>query len=404
MTDSATQVYFDHNATTAVDEAAVAAMLPYFQGNYGNPSSSHAYGLRAHRAIEKAREQVALAVGATPSQVIFTSGGSEANNLFIRGVADSITPATLLVSAVEHPCVLRPSQALAWRTSEKWQLHELAVKETGDVDANAAIAALSRIKPAMVSMMLANNETGVIQPVAAVAEAAAALGIWIHTDAVQAFAKIPVNFAELGVHAMTVSSHKIYGPKGVAALIIDQGLPLKPLIYGGGHENGLRSGTENVPAIVGFGVACELAASRMTKLATHTRILRDQMEQGLLSMEAIIFGEGAQRLPNTTYFALPDIEGDTLAVQLNKAGFAVASGAACSSATPGKSHVLESMQIDPMLARCAVRISFGITNTSQQVTDFLSSIKQIVDQLKRLSAIFGAESTQTITPDQSLTR
>lgn len=390
MTDSTMQVYFDHNATTAVDETVMAAMLPYFQENYGNASSSHSYGLRAHRAIEHAREQVASAVGAMPSQVIFTSGGSEANNLFIRGVADSINPATLLVSAIEHPCVRRPAQALAWKNSQKWQLDELAVRETGGVDADAAITALSKIRPAMVSMMLANNETGVIQPVAAVAEAAAALGIWMHTDAIQAFAKMPVNFAELGVHAMTLSSHKIYGPKGAAALVIDQRLPIKPLIYGGGHENGLRSGTENVPAIVGFGVACELAVSRMAKLAAHTRSLRDQMENGLHEVGAIIFGGEVQRLPNTCYFALPDIEGDTLVVQLDKAGFAVASGAACSSATPGKSQVLEAMQVDPMLARCAVRISFGIANTSQQVTDFLSAIKKIADQLKHLNVMFGA--------------
>lgn len=390
MTDSTLPIYFDHNATTAVDEAVMAAMLPFFRENYGNASSGHAYGLRARRAIEHARGQVALAVDVTPSQVIFTSGGSEANNLFIRGVADSLKPTTLIISAVEHPCIRRPAQALACRNSEKWQLHELAVGETGEVDADNAIVALSQIKPAMVSIMLANNETGVMQPVAAIAEAATAQGAWMHTDAVQAFAKTPVNFAELGIHAMTLSSHKIYGPKGAAALIIDQRLPIHPLIYGGGHENGLRSGTENVPAIVGFGVACELATSRMAELATHTRNLRDQLESGLLAMGATIFGEQAQRLPNTCYFALPDIEGDTLVVQLNKAGFAVASGAACSSATPGKSHVLEAMQVDPMLARCAVRVSFGVTNTREQVTDFLAAIKRITDQLKRLSVMLGA--------------
>ncbi len=390
MTDSTMPVYLDHNATTAVDETVMVAMLPFFRENFGNASSSHAYGLRARRAIEHAREQVALAVSAAPSQVIFTSGGSESNNLFIRGVADSIKSTTLLVSAVEHPCVRHPAQALTWRSSEKWQLHELAVRETGAVDADEAIAVLSQIKPTIVSVMLANNETGVIQPIAPIAEAAIAQGAWMHTDAVQAFAKIPVNFAELGVHAMTLSSHKIYGPKGAAALIIDPRLPIHPLIYGGGHENGLRSGTENVPAIVGFGAACELAVSRMAKLATHTRNLRDQLEIGLLAIGATIFGAPAQRLPNTCYFALPAIEGDTLVVQLNKAGFAIASGAACSSATPGKSHVLEAMQVDPMLARCAVRVSFGVTNTSEQVTGFLAAIKRITDQLKRLGVMLGA--------------
>jgi cysteine desulfurase len=381
-----TQTYFDHNATTAVDETVLDAMLPYFRLAYGNASSRHAYGMVARRAINQAREQVAQAVGVQPSQIIFTSGGSEANNLFIRGVADYLKPSRVAVSAIEHPCIRRPAQELARRTSERWQLRQLAVNELGQVRLDDAASALAD-QPAMVSVMLANNETGVIQEVAAIADMARSQGAWMHTDAVQAFGKIPVDFTELKVHAMTISAHKIYGPKGAAALIIDKRLLLKPLIYGGGHENGLRSGTENVPAIVGFGVACELAGSRMHDLSVRLTGLRDYLERGLIEMGATIFGLGAPRLPNTCYFALPEIEGDTLVVRLDKAGFAVASGAACSSVTPGQSHVLEAMGVEPMLARCAVRVSLGDDNTMTQVDDFLKAVGKIAEELKRLNGM-----------------
>lgn len=380
------QIYFDHNATTAVDERVLEAMLPYFRQEYGNASSRHAYGMVARRAINQAREQVAQAVGVQPSQIIFTSSGSEANNLFIRGVADYLKPSSLAVSAIEHPCVRRPAQELARRASERWQLRQLAVNELGQVRLDDAESALAE-RPGMVSVMLANNETGVIQEIAAIADMARSHGAWMHTDAVQGFGKIPLDFTELKVHAMTISAHKIYGPKGAAALIIDKRLLLKPLIYGGGHENGLRSGTENVPAIVGFGVASELARSRLSELSTRLTELREHLERGLAEMGATIFGSGAPRLPNTCYFALPDIEGDTLVVRLDKAGFAVASGAACSSVTPGQSHVLEAMGVVPMLARCAVRVSLGYDNTLAEVNDFLLAVGKIAEELKRFNGM-----------------
>ena len=381
-----TQTYFDHNATTAVDEKVLEAMLPYFRQEYGNASSRHACGMAARRAINQAREQVAQAVGTQPSQIIFTSGGSEANNLFIRGVADYLKPSSIVVSAIEHPCIRRPAQELARKKSERWQLRQLAVNELGQVRLDDAASALAD-RPAMVSVMLANNETGVIQEVAAIADITRSQGAWMHTDAVQAFGKIPVDFTELNVHAMTISAHKMYGPKGAAALIIDKRLPLKPLIYGGGHENGLRSGTENVPAIVGFGVACELTRSRMNEASARLTVLREHLERGLIGMGATIFGLGAPRLPNTCYFALPEIEGDTLVVRLDKVGFAVASGAACSSVTPGQSHVLEAMGVEPLLARCAVRVSLGHGNTMTQVDDFLKAVGKVAEALKSLNGV-----------------
>lgn len=379
--------YFDHNATTRVDDVVMEAMLPYFQHEYGNASSRHALGTVARRAIDKAREQVAAAVGVQPVQVIFASGGSEANNLFIRGAADSLQPGHMAISAVEHPCVLKPAQALAQRSVGRWTLQRLAVNQRGQTDLAAAREAMSTKKPALVSVMLANNETGVIQDVAAIADFARSQEAYVHTDAVQGLGKITVDFAALNVHAMTLSSHKIYGPKGAAALIVDKRLLLKPLIYGGGHENGLRSGTENVPAIVGFGVACELAKARMLDTAQHVARLRDTLEQGLIGMGAEIFGAGAERIPNTTYFALPDVEGDTLVVKLDKMGFAVASGAACSSVNPGQSHVLEAMQVDPLLARCAVRVSLGRSNTQAQIEEFLAATQKIVEALRSMSSL-----------------
>lgn len=380
-------VYFDHNATTRIDDAVWEAMLPYFQREFGNASSRHGYGLNARRAIDKARRQVADAAGVQPVQVIFTSGGSEANNLFIRGAANSLKPGNLFISAIEHPCVLKPAQALSRRSCDAWAMHQLTVNASGQVDLDAASNAMQKNKPGLVATMLANNETGVIQDVAHIAESARSHGAYVHTDAIQGLGKIPLDFSALKVHAMTLSAHKIYGPKGAAALIVDKRLLLKPLIYGGGHENGLRSGTENVPAIVGFGVACELAQARMTETAQHVSILRDQLEKGLASMDAVIFGSAAARIPNTCYFALPDIEGDTLVVKLDKAGFAVAAGAACSSVNPGQSHVLNAMQVDPMLARCAVRVSLGRSNTLEQVDSFLRATQHIVAELKQISSL-----------------
>lgn len=380
-------VYFDHNATTRIDDAVLDAMLPYFQQQFGNASSRHGYGIQARRAIDKARQQVAEAVGVQPVQVIFTSGGSEANNLFIRGAADSMKPGHLFISAIEHPCVLKPAQALSRLSSDPWNLHQLSVDSSGKVDLETARLTMQHSPPKLVSVMLANNETGVIQDVAAVAEMARAHGASIHTDAIQGLGKIAVDFTALNVHAMTLSAHKINGPKGAAALIVDKRLLLKPLIYGGGHENGLRSGTENVPAIVGFGLACKLAQERTAETAHHVSDLRDRLETGLIGMGAVIFGRDATRIPNTCYFALPEIEGDTLVVKLDKAGFAVAAGAACSSVNPGQSHVLSAMQVDPMLARCAVRVSLGRDNTLQQIDDFLRATQQIAAELKQISSL-----------------
>ena len=315
------KVYFDHNATTRVDDEVLDAMMPYFQNKFGNPSSGHNLGIAGRQAINQAREQVAGSIEAQPSQVVFTSGGSEANNLFIQGVAGHLKNSRIIISAIEHPCVLRPAKELAQSANKEYRLRQLIVDRSGLIIMSDVDKALSEYPPNIVSVMLANNETGVIQEVANIAEKSRKLDALIHTDAIQAFGKIPVSFPSLNVHAMTLSSHKIYGPKGAAALIIDKELVLRPQIFGGGHEGGLRSGTENVPAIVGFGKACELSKLRMEKTTIHVTKLRTHLEKRLIEMGAIIFGMNATRLPNTCYFALPDIEGETLVIRLERSGF-----------------------------------------------------------------------------------
>ncbi|HXF67455.1 MAG TPA: cysteine desulfurase family protein [Burkholderiales bacterium] len=377
------RVYFDHNATTPIAEEVLEAMMPYLRGRYGNASSRHELGTVARRAVERARAQVAALVGAQPAQVIFVSGGTEANNLFIKGAAGYLKPVQVAVSAIEHPCVAKPAQELA---RQGWKLRRLAVTREGVVDLADVERALAE-PTGIVSVMLANNETGAIQDVAAVAARARAAGALMHTDAVQALGKIPVDFAALGVHAMTLSAHKIYGPKGAGALVVDKRLQLRPILHGGGHEQGLRSGTENVPAIVGFGAACELAAARMSGLAARLGELRARLEQGLHAMGAVIFGERAPRIPNTSYFAFQGIVGDTLVIELDKLGYAVAPGAACSSANPEPSATLLAMGVEPELARGAVRFSLGAANTLEQVEEFLQALRQAVARLRSLAAM-----------------
>ncbi|HCA26156.1 MAG TPA: cysteine desulfurase [Betaproteobacteria bacterium] len=375
--------YFDHNATTAVDDGVLAAMLPYFHDRYGNPSSRHRYGREARRAIDEAREQVAATLGAASAQVIFTSGGTEANNLALHGLASRLQPSRLLVSAIEHPCVMQPALALA---RKGWGVRQLAVTADGVLDAEDLYAALAE-PTALASVMLANNETGVLLDVAQVVEEAHQKGALVHTDAVQALGKVAVCFDTLGVDAMTISGHKIHGPKGVGALIVDKRIDLQPMITGGGHEKGLRAGTENVPAIVGLAAACRLAEQDLARKLLERGSLRDRLERGLKPLGAVIFGERSERLPNTSDFAFPGIDGETLVMALDQAGYAVASGAACSSGSSEASHVLQAMGVAWETARGAVRVSLGRDNTAQEVDGFLQVLAAELGHLRNLPGI-----------------
>jgi len=379
-------VYLDHNATTPLHPAVLAAMLPWLESRFGNASSRHEYGRAARHAVDEARQQVAAAVNAHPTEVVFTSGGSEANNLFLKGAAASLKPGLLAVSAIEHPCILKPAAQLA---RNGWQVETVAVDVAGRVNF-AAFASVVAARPRLLSIMTANNETGVVQDVAALATAATTSGGWFHTDAVQALGKQALDFRALnaaGVHAMTLSAHKACGPKGAAALVLDKRVELQPLIAGGGHERGLRSGTENVPAIVGFGVAAELAARGVAELPHRLRALRGRLENGLAALGARIFGTDAERLPNTTYFAVPDMDGETLVGKLDREGFAVASGAACSSANPEPSHVLRAMGVAPEIARGAVRVSLGAGNSENDIDEFINALRLTVGRLQGMTAL-----------------
>ena len=379
-------VYLDHNATTPLDPAVLAAMLPWLESRFGNASSRHEYGRAARRAIDEARQQVAAAVNAHPTEVVFTSGGSEANNLFLKGAATSVRPGVIAVGATEHPCILKPAAQLA---RSGWQVRTVAVDAAGRANF-ADFAEIVAARPKLLSIMLANNETGVVQDIPALATAAKASGGWFHSDAVQALGKLPLDFRALnlaGVHAITLSAHKAYGPKGAAALVLDKRVELQPLIAGGGHERGLRSGTENVPAIVGFGVAAELAGQRVAELTIRLRALRGKLENGLVALGAKLFAVDAERLPNTSYFAFHGIDGETLVGKLDREGFAVASGAACSSANPEPSHVLQAMGVAPEIARGAVRVSLGAGNTEADIDEFINALRVTVGRLQGLTAM-----------------
>lgn len=376
-------VYLDHNATTPLDARVFDAMLPYLREQYGNASSRHEYGRAARRAIDEAREQVAAAVGAHPTEVIFTSGGTEANNLFLKGAAAFLKPSRIAVGATEHPCVFRPAAQLG---RQGWTVDVIPVAANGRV-VPAAFADILASKPAIVSLMMANNETGILQPVGELAAAARRAGAWFHTDAVQALGKTVVDFRSLGVHGLTVSAHKIGGPKGAGALIVDKRVELAPLLAGGGHERGLRSGTENVAAIVGFGRACELVLAQQVDTAARLASMRDTLEQRLLAQGARIFGFGAERVANTSYFAFAGIDGETLVGKLDRRGFAVASGSACSSANLEPSHVLAAMGVASEVARGAVRVSLGPTTSEDDVKNFVAALAATVDELKHLAAV-----------------
>lgn len=380
------KVYLDHNAGTPLHPGVLAAMCECLSGMPGNPSSTHQFGRAARAQLDRARAQVAALVGAHPSQVIFTSGGTEANNLALHAVTAGRAPGHLAVSAIEHPSVLEAARALR---KSGWQLDLIEV----DSDCRITPEALRRaLKPdtRLVSVMLANNETGVIQPVSELAAVARAAGVLLHTDAVQAAGKIGVDFEASGAQLTTLSAHKIYGPKGAGALIVDKSLDLEPMLFGGGQERGLRAGTENLAAIVGFGVAAELASATLAEEGERQRQLRDCLQAGLKRhAQVTLFAEHAPRLPNTVQFSIAGLDGETLLMQLDKAGIAVSSGSACASGSSEPSHVLLAMGVDPLLARGAVRVSLGRETTRQDIDTLLAVVAEKIQWLNKAAQAAG---------------
>jgi cysteine desulfurase len=368
-------IYLDHNATTPLDKRVLDAMLPYLATFYGNPSSLYRAGRVVRSAIEIAREQVAALVGVQATQVIFTSGGTEANNLAIKGFSESSATGNIAVSAIEHPSILDTAEALKIKG---WTVDQIQVDKQGLIDWSS-LETISNKPLNLVSVMLANNETGAIQPVAELAERLKQQDVIIHTDAVQAVGKMAVDFASLNINLMTLSSHKIYGPKGAGALIIDKAITLEPLVTGGGQESGYRAGTENVAAIIGFGKAAEIALNELDARIEHLARLQKQLELGLNEVAGItIFSQQAERLVNTTQFSIPNTDGEMLLMQLDKKGFAVSSGSACASGGGQPSHVLIAMGIDQPVAKSAIRVSLGQDNTEADVDQFISVLKTVI--------------------------
>jgi cysteine desulfurase len=353
----AAPVYLDHNATAPVRPEAVEAMTAAFS-QVGNASSVHGFGRRARRLVEDGREEVAGLVGARAEQLVFTGSGTEANNLALHGTGR----ARILVSAAEHDSILNAVPAA----------HRLPLRRDGLISlAQLADLLAAAPAPALVSVQLANNETGVIQPVAEIAALAREFGALVHCDAVQAPGKIPVDFALLGVDLMSLSAHKLGGPQGIGALIVADDVELAPLLRGGGQERGRRAGTENVAAIAGFGAAAAAARRGPGELA----LWRDAFEAELLRRvpEAEIFGRAAPRLPNTSCLAVPGLSAETQLMALDLAGVAVSSGSACSSGKVAPSHVLEAMRVTPALTRAALRVSSGWSSASEDYARFLEA-------------------------------
>ena len=364
------RTYLDHNATSPLRPEARAAMLQALDAG-GNPSSVYAEGRAARALVEDARKTIAACLGVLPAMVIFTGVGTEANNHAIKGAPVE----RLVISAIEHSCILEAARA----TGKPLEI--IPVSDSGIVDLDALEKALERDKArALVSIMLANNETGAIQPVREAAAIAHEHGALIHTDAVQAFGKLPVNFALLGVDMMTLSAHKIGGPQGTGALIVRDDIALEKLIDGGGQELGRRGGTENVAGIAGFAAAARAACEAINEKESEIRALRDSFESKLqdVSPDVTIFSRNVARLDNTSYFAVPGMTAQTALINLDLAGIAVSTGSACSSGKVAGSRVLAEMGVDENLRTCALRASFGWTSGRNDITSFIEIWRQLV--------------------------
>jgi cysteine desulfurase len=371
-------IYLDHNATSPMHPEVIEAMMPFLQNPVGNPSSLHSFGRMARSAVESARAEVAQLLGCDSAAVIFTSGGTEANNLLLKGYVDRGSKRPVISSRIEHSSVLEPLRQLQ---SEGVEVILLDSGPDGQVDLEAARPLVENSDAQLLSIIYANNETGVIQPLQALVEMVDRETCLIHSDATQAIGKIPLDLSQMAIDAVSFSAHKLRGPQGVGALVVNS-KPRQLLISGGDQENRRRGGTENVAGIVGLGKAAQMARLEMDHKHHHLTQLRDAFEAMLADIPgSIVFGQQAPRLPNTTYFALPYYHGETLLMELDRAGFALSSGSACHSAVTEPSHVLKAMGVDDNLALNAVRVSFGMDNSLQDAEQLAARLQQLVDSL-----------------------
>ena len=385
------RIYFDHNATTPLHPAALDAMTRALAENFGNASSVHTFGQQAKGLLDEARARVAALIGAQPAEIVFTAGGTEADNFAIRGAAEALEPRGrrhIVTSAIEHEAVLNTCRALERRG---WRVTYVAPTPAGVVEPEAVAQALDA-DTAIVSVMHANNETGVLQPIAAIAELARRAGALVHTDAVQSAGKVPVDVGELGVDLLSISAHKLSGPKGAGALWIRRGTRIAPVLTGGRHERNRRAGTENVPALVGFGVAAEVAGDALPQYAGRVAALRDRIEQGIRAVVpgTEVNGAGAPRVPNTTNISFERVEAESLLIGLDLDGIAVSTGSACSSGTLEPSHVLRAMRLPQWRTQSAIRFSLGASNTDAEVDRLLAALPRLVEKLRSLTRVPAA--------------
>jgi cysteine desulfurase len=389
--DTHVRIYLDYNATSPPAPEVVATINRVLGSEFGNASSVHAFGQRAKAVLDDARASVARLIDADPSEIVLTSGGTEADNLAIRGAADALEPSgrrRILTTGIEHEAVLNTIKALERRG---WTARTLSVAETGVLGEDAFRAAIDR-ETAIVSVMHANNEVGTIQPIGALSAIAREHGAFVHTDAVQSVGKIPVSVRKLGVDALSLSGHKFGGPKGTGALWIRRGVRLVSSMTGGRQERNRRAGTENVPLLAGLGVAAELARSHMEATARRTATLRDRLEEQILAgvTGTAVNGDRAARVPNTTNISFDGLEAESLLIALDLEGVAVSTGSACSSGSLEPSHVLRAMGLPSARARNSLRFSLGPATTEQEV-DFVAGILPgLVSKLRRLSRTAAA--------------
>ncbi len=377
--------YFDHNATTPAAPEVIAALGPCLGEVYGNASSIHHFGQQARQRLEQARRQVADLVGARPNEMVFTSGGTEANNLAVLGLARGAEPGRrhVITSTIEHPSVLDACRQLA---REGVEVTFLRVGSDGMISPDDLRAAL-RPSTILVTVMHANNEIGTLQPLREIAAIARQAGVTVHADGVQSAGKVAIDVEELGVDLFSLSGHKIYGPKGVGALYVRRGTPLGPILFGGHHERDRRAGTENVAGAVGLGAAAELAGRGLPDEAERLAALRDRLERGILERVegAGVNGRREARVPNTTNIYFDDLQAEALVIALDLKGMAVSTGAACSSGSVEPSHVLRAIGLSPERARASIRFSLGRQNTAEQVDALVEAVEASVAHLRRLS-------------------
>ncbi len=382
------RVYLDHNATTPTHPEVVKAILPYYKEVFGNASSVHQFGQQARKAIDEAREKIANFIGASPEEIVFTSGGTEANNLALKGVvyANERKGKHIITSSMEHHAVLNPCKYLE---KKGFKVTYLPVDKYGLVDPEEVRRAITK-ETILISIIHANNEVGTIEPVAEIGKIAKEIGIYFYTDAVQTVGKIPVNVNELNIDLLSLSGHKIYGPKGIGVLYIRKGTRIQSLIQGGHHEKNRRAGTENVPAIVGLGKAIEIAKATMEKESMRLTNLRNKLCSGI--GEKIDYvrlnGHPGKRLPNTLNMSFEFVEGESMILNLDLKGIAVSTGSACTSGSLEPSHVLKAMRVDPAVAQGSIRFSLGKDNTEEDIDYVLEVLPEIVSRLRAMSPLF----------------